>query len=96
MPISSGNPGYLIRPIPADELKGDRNDHRVRVVLNLGQYAWETLEWGENLFYCKASDMEGRTKTEYFKVIKKYGARDEEGTRPRRHHRQYPYNLFGR
>ena len=96
MRISSGTPGYTIRAVPSDELKGNKNDNKVRRILTLGPYAWETLEWGHNDFYCKASDMEGKSNRKYFTVIKKSGSRPGLPSRARRHHRTYPYDIFSR
>ena len=82
--ISSGNSGYIVRPVPHENLKiaGDKRENRVRHVLHIGPEAYQTLHTGDNLFLCKGYDLEGNTEWEEFIVTKIEPSSD---SRPPRH-----------
>lgn len=67
MPLSSGDPGVMVEP----SIVHDHKEHRVKKLLTLGKHAWYLLDWGQNVFYCKATDMDGNSNLAYFVVYKK-------------------------
>jgi hypothetical protein len=77
MPLSSGDTGVLIQPgVPDDP----RSDEEVQL-LTLGKFAWHTLSWGKNAFYCKSQAMNGKKNFEFFTVVKEPSPRSMERRR---------------